>query len=122
MTTLETLLSDSTLTGRKTVSAMQKDFSADATYAGVNGDFSNFKTGLPSGGLVQQGQILAEPNGARSTLGITADGTLDVRRVATFGTWKGTGAAHVLNGVNQVPAVNGISLFTSAWGPATPDL
>jgi hypothetical protein len=101
---------------------MQKSFSADATYAGVNGDFSNFQTGLPSGGLVQQGQILAEPTGARSTLGITADGSLDVRRVGFFATWKGAGAAHPLNGLNQIPPPGGVSLFTAAWGTSTPTL
>ena len=116
VTTVETLLSDNTLVGRGTVTAMQKSFSAEATYAGVNGDFSNFQTGLPSGGLVQQGQILAEPNDARSTLGITADGSLDVRRVGFFATWKGAGSAHPLNGLNQIPPPGGVSLFTAAWG------
>ncbi len=119
-TTLAALLSGNTLTGRGTVTSMQREFGSQATYAGVNGDLSNFGTGLPSGGLMQDGQLLAEPNRYRSTLGVTDDGTLEVKRVSSFGTWKGSGESHVLNGLNEVPGPGEVSLFTSAWGPSTP--
>ena len=88
-TTLETLLSDNTLIGRKTVTQCRRPSRRTPPTPASTATSPTFKTGLPSGGLVQQGQILAEPNGARSTLGITADGSLDVRRVGIFGTWKG---------------------------------
>jgi hypothetical protein len=119
---VKTLLSGNTLTGRGTVTSMEDESGAEATYAGVNGDLSNFASGLPSGGLMQDGSLLAKPNPQRSTLGITSDGTLQVRRVSAFGTWKGTGAARVLNQLNAVPAVGETALFTSAWGPSTPKL
>jgi hypothetical protein len=119
-TTLDTLLSNNALTGRETVTGMEKRFSANATYAGVNGDFSNFSSGLPSGGMVQQGQILAQPSDTRSTVGVTSDGTLAVQRVGFTATWQGSGLAHTLNGLNKVPPANGVALFTDAWGASTP--
>ena len=53
-------------------------------------------------------------------LGIGLDGTLDVRRVSFFGTWRGTGQRRALNDFNDAPGKNGISLFTSDWGRSTP--
>jgi len=118
-TTLEPLLSNDALTGREPLTAMERRLSRSATYAGVNGDFFNFKTGLPSGGLIQQGQLVSLPNNARSTVGIGADGTLAVRRVIATGAWTGTGEAHPFL-LNRIPEANGASLFTSQWGPSTP--
>ena len=51
-TTLEPLLSNDELTGRETLTALERRRSTDATYAGVNGDLFNLKTGIPSGGLI----------------------------------------------------------------------
>ncbi len=118
-TTLEPLLSNDTLTGRETLTRLEQRLSPSATYAGVNGDLFNLHTGLPSGGLIQQGQVLSLPSNSRSTAGITSDGTLDVRRVIATGAWTGTGAAHPFV-LNRVPDANGTTLFTAAWGPSTP--
>ena len=44
-------------------------------------------------------------------------GTLDVRRIEFFGTWKGLGQRRAINDLNQLPGPNGVSLFTSSYGP-----
>ena len=118
-TTLEPLLSNDTLTGRETLTKLEQRLSANATYAGINGDLFNLRTGLPSGGLIRDGQVLSLPSSGRSTAGITADGTLDVRRVIASGAWTGTGVAHPFV-LNRIPDTNGTALFTSAWGVSTP--
>jgi hypothetical protein len=118
-TTLEPMLSNDALGGRETLTAMERRLSPVATYAGVNGDFFNFQSGLPSGGLIQDGTVVATPNTTRSTVGVSADGTLDVRELSLSGSWRAAGPAHPLS-LNRVPTVNGGSLFTPAWGPSTP--
>ena len=118
-TTLEPLLSNDTLGGRETLTALETRLSPVATYAGVNGDLFNLKTGIPSGAFVREGAIVSEPTGDRSTAGVTADGTLDVRRVSFAGAWTGTGGARPLD-VNHLPGPNGSALFTSAWGATAP--
>jgi hypothetical protein len=118
-TTLEPLLSNDTLPGRETLTGLERRLSANATYAGVNGDLFNLHTGLPSGGLIQQGQLVSLPSNSRSTAGIMSDGTLEVRRVIATGAWTGMGAAHPFV-LNRIPDPGGTALFTPAWGPTTP--
>lgn len=119
-TTLEPLLSNDTLLGRETVTSMQKRRSATATTAGISGDFSNFETGLPSGVLIRETQLLFPPYGDRSSAGILADGTLDVRRVEFFATWQANGVKHTLNDLNRPVREDGTGLFTDAYAAATP--
>ncbi|MBI4172412.1 MAG: phosphodiester glycosidase family protein [Actinobacteria bacterium] len=119
---LRPVLSNDTISGLETLSAMQRRLSASATTVGVNGDFFSFASGRPSGVFMHDGQVVSPPYGDRSSIGVGADGTLDVRRIEFFGTWQGLGQKRVLNDLNEVPVPNGISLFTSAWGPATPSL
>jgi hypothetical protein len=121
-TTLAPVLSNDAVTGVETLSAMQRRLASTATTAGVNGDFWEWRTGRPSGVYLRETQIVHPPTGERSSAGITTDGTLDVRRVEFFGTWSGTGSRHPLGEVNQEPAANEASLFTSAWGSATPNV
>ncbi|MEI7760409.1 MAG: phosphodiester glycosidase family protein [Thermoleophilia bacterium] len=121
-TTLVPALSNETLTGTETLTAMQRRFAgatATAT-AGVNGDYFSFETGSPSGILMRDGQIASPPSGARSSAGITTDGALDIRRISFFGTWQGAGVKHTLNTLNRPPPPNGTALYTQAWGPETP--
>jgi hypothetical protein len=59
------------------------------------------------------------PSATRSTAGVLADGTLDVRRVVATGSWAGGGPAHPA-ALNRVPDPNGTTLFTPAWGASTP--
>ncbi len=119
-TTLAPLLSNDTLTGTETLTAMERRASSTATTAGINGDYFTFKTGVPTGVLMREGQLESAPYGERSSAGVTSDGTLDVRRISFFGTWQGAGATRVLNTFNERPPANGVALFTQAWGPATP--
>ena len=117
---LRPLLSNDTLLGRETVTSMQKRAMASANVAGVNGDLFTWDEGLPSGMLMQSGVLEAPPHPKRSTLGITDDGSLIIDRVTMLGQWQGSGPLRALNGLNQRPGAQGISLFTPVWGAATP--
>lgn len=119
---LRTVLSNETVLGRETVSSMQRRLASQATMVGVNGDFSRFADGNPSGILLRDGVLIAPPNSKRSSAGFGLDGTLDVRRVRFLGTWRGSGQRRSLNVLNDAPGKNGIALFTSEYGRATPRL
>jgi hypothetical protein len=116
---LKPVLSNGAILGRERVTAMQRNMSRDATVAGVNGDLFAWADGRPSGVLMQSGVLATSPSAERSSIGITAEGTLQVDRVRMFGTWRGNGQRRPLL-LNQPPSPNGVSLFTSSWGPATP--
>ena len=117
---LRPVLSNETIAGTERVTAMQKRLSAGATMVGVNGDFFNLGTGRPSGVLLRDGIVDSPPYGDRSSVGLAADGTLDVRRIEFFGTWRGLGQRRAINDLNQLPGPNGVSLFTPSYGPAIP--
>jgi len=117
---LRPVLSNESVVRRETVSSMQLRLASQATVVGVNGDLFRWADGKPSGVLMRDGVLVSPPNGTRSSAGITLDGTLDVRRVTFFGTWRGTGQRRALNDFNESPGPNGISLFTSDWGASTP--
>lgn len=121
-TTLAPALSNETLTGTETLTAIQRRLSGSATTAGVNGDFFSFATGVPSGVLMREGQVASPPSGDRSSAGVTTDGTLDVRRISFFGTWQGAGLKRTLNTLNEPPPSNGIALYTQAWGATSPSV
>ena len=117
---LRTVLSNETVLGRETVSSMQRRLAGQATQVGVNGDFSRFADGKPSGILLRDGVLVAPPNSQRSSIGFGLDGTLDVRRIRFLGTWRGSGQRRSLNVFNDAPGKNGIALFTSEYGRTTP--
>jgi hypothetical protein len=116
---LKTVLSNDTILGRERVTAMQRRVSALATVAGVNGDMFGWNDGHPSGMLVQNGVLVATPQPGRSSVGVQADGSLRVERVRFAGSWRGTSQRRPLQ-FNRPPGTNGVALFTSAWGTATP--
>jgi hypothetical protein len=115
---LKPVLSNNTLLGRERVSAMQRRVSASATVAGINGDLFAWQQGFPSGMLIQDGVLHASPNPGRSSIGIGADGRLQVERVSLFGTWQGLGQRRAINGINK--STGSVVLYTPAWGPTTP--
>lgn len=117
---LRTVLSNESVLREETLSSMQKRLAGQATMVGVNGDFSRIRDGKPSGILLRDGVLVTPPTSQRSSLGIALDGTLDVRRVRFLGTWRGNGQRRSLNVFNDAPGKNGIALFTSDWGRATP--
>jgi hypothetical protein len=117
---LRPVLSNDAIVGRETVSSMERRLSSEGTTVGVNGDLFSASDGRPSGILLRDGVLATPPNAARSSAGISLDGLLDVRRVKFLATWRGLGQRRSLNFLNKAPGKNGISLFTSDWGGATP--
>jgi hypothetical protein len=117
---LKPLLSNGTILGTERVTSMEKNASASATVAGVNGDLFNFKDGHPTGMLMQDQVLQSPPYRFRSSVGITDDGRLNVARVSFYGYWQGLGQRRPLTGLNQPPRGDGTSLFTPAYGAATP--
>jgi hypothetical protein len=55
----------------------------------------------------------------RSSAGIGTDGMLTVALVGFDGTWRGTDQRRQLD-LNRSPVAGHTTLYTSAWGPATP--
>jgi hypothetical protein len=117
---LRPVLSNETVEGRETVTSMEKRTASSATSVSVNADYFALSSGHPSGIFMRDRVLAAAPNDGRSSLGVTDDGTLDVRRVEFFATWQGFGQRRTLTGFNQPPGPNGIALYTSAWGRTTP--
>jgi Phosphodiester glycosidase/FlgD Ig-like domain len=120
VTTLEPLLSNDSLLGRETLTGMEKRLGSTAVTAGVNGDYFAIATGRPSGVLMRDGVLVSPPRSARSSAGITSDGSLDIRKVSFFGSWQGSGEKHPITGFNQVPEPGQMALFTDTYGPTTP--
>lgn len=120
LTTLEPILSNDTIVGRETLTAMQKRLASTAAAAGVNGDYFHLATARPSGVLLRDAQLAAPPNGGRSSVGVTTDGTLEVRRVAFAGTWRASVQVRPLSRLNTEPPPGGAALYTDAYGPSTP--
>ena len=52
---------------------------------------------------MRDGVLVATPHGDRSSIGVTDDGTLDVRRIEFFGTWQGHRPAAHADRLNQAP-------------------
>jgi len=117
---LRPTLSNESVVKRETVSSMQRRLASQATMVGVNGDLFAWTDGRPSGITLRDGVLVTAPNPARSSLGITLDGLLDVRRISFRGTWRGLGQRRSVNFLNKAPGANGLSLFTSDWGRTTP--
>jgi hypothetical protein len=119
---LRPVLSNETVVGRETVSSMARRTALSATSVAINADMFEWTSGHPSGIFMRDRVLASTPHGGRSSVGITDDGTLDVRRVEFFGTWRGFGQRRTLNAFNQAPGPNGIALFTRSWGTSTPAL
>jgi len=116
---LKPALSNETIQGAERLTAIERRLSATSTVAGVNGDLFGVG-GAPSGILIRNGALDQPPQPGRSSIGIDSSGALTVGRVAMLSTWQGSGPRRALNDVNGAPTTNGVSLFTPAWGPATP--
>ena len=117
---LKPVLSNESVQGRETVTSMQRRMSSVATVGGVNADLFTWNDGLPSGMFMESGLMKTPPHPRRSTVGITQDGRLLVERAQMLGTWQGISQRRPLNGLNQIPGPEGVSLFTPSWGATTP--
>jgi hypothetical protein len=120
---LRPVLSNNTVRGRQTLSAMQRHMLPKANVVGVNADFFTFATGHPNGLLVQQGVLQSRPLRGRSAVGIGLDGLLRIARIDYAGTFHVDGfGQHRLKEYNRplAWADNGLTLFSSRWGSHTP--
>jgi hypothetical protein len=117
---LRPVLSNESIVGLEKVTAMQRRLSSTATMVGINGDFYAPDTGRPSGVLMRDGVVDSPPSGDRSSVGLSPEGSIDIRRVEFFGTWRGLGQRRTLTDMNQAPKQNAISLFTPSYGATTP--
>ena len=113
------VLSNDVILGTERVTAIQQRVSPLATVAGVNGD-RFVSNGRPSGILMRDGSLEHGPGDSRSSIGFDSGGNLRVERVRLLPTWQGTGQRQNLSAVNNSPSSSGTSLYTPAWGPATP--
>jgi Phosphodiester glycosidase/FlgD Ig-like domain len=119
---LRPVLSNESVTRRETLSAMERRLSSQGTTVGINGDYFSFKDGHPSGMLMRDDTLVTPPLAGRSSMGVTSDGTIDVRRMKLVGTWHGLGQWRGLSAFNSPPKANGVALFTSDYGPETPHI
>jgi hypothetical protein len=117
---LDPVLSDGAISGRQRLTGIERQASAAATVAGVNGDFFNVADGRPDGIVMQNRVLQSLPNAARSSIGIEPNGTLDIRHVAWNAFWQGRGQRRPLTGLNEPANKGGITLYTPAWGATTP--
>jgi Phosphodiester glycosidase len=111
-------LSNGFVQGRERLTDLQKAMSGSSTVVGINGDFFNTSWGTPSSVLIRGGVLGAGGGGGRSAAGFDGKGGLHVDRVSLDGSWKGKGQYRPL--VLNRPPASGTTLYTPAWGPATP--
>jgi len=119
---LKPVLSNGLVTGRETVSSMQRRLSRRATLAGVNGDLFNWGSGRPSGIFLRKNLLFTRAFYNRSSLGIGVDGLLRTGFVRYTGTWQfGSNKERVLREFNHpLEQDSGVVLYSPTWGPRTP--
>jgi hypothetical protein len=119
---LRPVLSNERVSGKETLTSMQRRLLRRNNLVGVNADFSNGTTGHPSGIFVTGGVVASRPLRGRSSLGIGLDGLLRVARIQYAGTFQFDGhGIRVLKEFNRpTTARRGFTLFTGAWGSHAP--
>jgi hypothetical protein len=118
---LTPLLSNGTITGRETVSSMERAASAQMTTVGVNGDFFSWHGGWPSGLLMRGGVVEHQSALGRAAVGIDTSAVLHTGRVPWYGRWRGPdGIWYPVAQLNEPPRKNAAALFTPVWGGMTP--
>jgi hypothetical protein len=119
---LKPVLSNGLVTGRETVSSMQRNLSHKATLAGVNGDLFNWTSGRPSGIFLHKNLLATRASPDRSSLGIGMDGLLRTGFVRYTGTWQfGSNKLRVLREFNHpLEQSSGVVLYSPTWGTRTP--
>src|SRR5262245_55590220 len=95
---LQPVTARGSILGKDRLTAIEKRLSPTGTVAAVNGGIFT-PGGRPDGLFLQGGIMHTQPEGARSTLGIDAGGTLSVDRVPFFGDWRGLGPRRGLSGL-----------------------
>jgi flagellar hook assembly protein FlgD len=112
-------LSNGQLRGRETLTRLESRVAAATTTVAIDGDYFDRTTGAPDGILLQNGVLESAPDAGRSSLGISASGTLSTARVSFAGIWQGNGQRRPL--FFNTPAKTGkFALYTPAYGTTTP--
>jgi hypothetical protein len=114
---LAPVLGSNSLGRPEKLTRIEKTLGSGATTVGIDGDYLDPKTKAPSGILMRSGVLDNEPNSGRSSLGIAADGSLQVARVNCTGTWQASAGLRPLT-LNS--RSGRFTLYTPAFGPATP--
>jgi flagellar hook assembly protein FlgD len=117
---VQPVLSNGAVVGRERVTSMQRRAEQSSTTAGVNGDLFTWADGIPSSGLIQDGVMKTTPHPKRSMVGVDTGGNLRVERIAMLATWQGAGPRRPVHLLNRPPGPNGTTLYTPAYGTATP--
>ena len=119
---LKPVLSNGLVTGRETVSSMQRRLSSRATLAGINGDLFNWGSGRPSGIFLRRNLLSTRALPNRSSLGIGVDGLLRTGFIRYTGTWQfGSNKLRTLREFNHpLEQDSGVVLYSPTWGPRTP--
>jgi hypothetical protein len=116
---LRAALSNGAVQGRERLTDMEKEVSGQTNVVGISGDFFDGRWGSPSSIVIRSGFLNAGTIGGRSAAGFDSGGKLHVDRVALDGSWQGTGQYRPLT-LNAPPSRSPVTLYTPAWGPATP--
>lgn len=111
---LRPVLAGNAVLGRERVTTMQRAVAGEGSSVGISANLTAWTDAFIRGGVMS-----AAPAQGRTTVGVAADGTLRVARVLFNGTWRGAGQRRPLD-LNRPPARNTTTLYTRAWGPATP--
>jgi len=119
---LRPFLSNGRVSGRATLTSMQRRLLPRANVVGVNGDFFTWETGHPNGIFVENGVVKSHPLDGRSSLGLGLDGLLRIARLKYAGRFRFD--TQPLHGIKEFNRPNrdrrGFSLFTAPWGARTP--
>jgi hypothetical protein len=112
-------LSNGQLRGTETLTGLGTRVAGGATTVAIDGDYFDRSTGAPSSLLMQGGILESEPATGRSSLAITANGTLTMDRVSFAGIWQGSGQRRLMS--LNTPAKSGkFTLYTPLYGATTP--
>jgi Phosphodiester glycosidase len=116
---LQPVLSNEVIPATEKLTAIEQRLSGVATTAGVNGDLVA-SGGRPDGFLERNGALDHDPRTARTSIGVDTSGALHFDRISLYGYWQGAKTRHAFADLNEPPAAGGTTLYTPAWGPATP--
>jgi flagellar hook assembly protein FlgD len=112
-------LSNGVLVGKEALTHLETRVSGGATSVAIDGDYFDSKSGAPNGIFLQNGLLTSPPGTGRSSLGITAGGTLTTAHVTFGGIWQGKALRRPL--LFNTPAGQGkFTLYTPAYGATTP--
>jgi flagellar hook assembly protein FlgD len=111
-------LSNNFLRAREALTHLDTRVAGNGTTVAIDGDYYDSTSGAPSGMLMQNGVLESAPAVGRSSLGISADGTLTAARVSSSGIWQGKGQRRPL--LLNSPPDGKFTLYTPVYGLTTP--